>query len=594
MNNLNLARKWRPKTFEHIVGQEISVRMLKNSLFLKKFFPVYLFAGQRGCGKTSTARVFGAAVNCKNLEQFQQDPNSTTIPCLECSSCQSMINGAHPDFIEIDAASHTGVDNVRQIVDSSSYMPLVGQKKIYLIDEAHMLSKAAFNAFLKLLEEPPASVIFILATTETSKIPATVLSRCFQIIFAPIKDEPLKQHIKNICAGEDVEIEETAIDLLIAETEGSARDAINLLERVRFSDTKITQTSILRVLGKISTSDLCALFALMISKEPAGLLDKLTQMSFESISAQNLWDMIIQLCRTLLQAKYGITDFKSGFNQNKEEILRLAQKCSLNRLHAIMQLLWSQEELFLSTNKKHAFLEMVLLQICEQTNIADLKIADLKKMAATMQNLPQANIFGTTKSSISTSGLMSESSDSQGSSAGIAANSSLTGLAQPTRNNVVAVDEPQQANPAWQAFLHSTSQINDPLLSSILSQAKFVNFDSDKKTVAIKVPNNSKFFKEKILETKTLWQTPLSQAFTNCTELEFVEQDPKSVEAVTPATRKPIIDQTPVQIVKNQPTKFSNTTKKPQIQWVNIQDKAKWPVANLLISHFPGKISKNS
>jgi len=149
--NLNLARKWRSRNFDQIVGQDLAIRMLRNSLYLSQFFPVYLFAGQRGCGKTSTARVFASAINCANLSKFQKNPKKCHVPCLECESCCAMLSGNHPDFIEIDAASHTGVDNVRQIIESSSYMPLMGKKKIYLIDEAHMLSKAAFNAFLKIL-----------------------------------------------------------------------------------------------------------------------------------------------------------------------------------------------------------------------------------------------------------------------------------------------------------------------------------------------------------------------------------------------------------------------------------------------------------
>jgi DNA polymerase-3 subunit gamma/tau len=581
MNDLNLARKWRPKTFEQIVGQDISIRMLKNSLFLKKFFPVYLFAGQRGCGKTSTARVFGAAVNCKNLEKFQLDPGATTLPCLECDSCAAMVNGAHPDFIEIDAASHTGVDNVRQIVESSAYMPLVGQKKIYLIDEAHMLSKAAFNAFLKLLEEPPASVIFILATTETQKIPSTVLSRCFQVVFTPIKEAPLRDHIKNICQNENVSIDETAIDLLLAETEGSARDAINLLERVRFSDTEITQATLLRVLGKISIKDLCSLFEFLLDKNPAGLLEKLQEMSFENISAQNLWDMVVQLCRALLWAKYGINDFKSSFNQNKKEILELAQKCSLNRLHAILQLLWTQEELFLKTNKKHAFLEMVLLQICEQTNIADLKevLAAIQTRITQPINFPSTTTKAPQPVQRPVQNYTENSSQAQQVSA-----------------------QAQEANPAWQTFLHSLSQVNDLLLNSILSQAIFIKFDANKKTVAIKITNNSKFFKDKIDDTKPVWLGQLAQNFTNCTGFEFIEHTLNdSSGPATPAARKPMADETPIQISRNQPqvSKFqpqkpAYSFKKPQLDLVNIQDNAKWPVANLLISYFPGKISKNS
>ena len=149
LNNLNLARKWRPKDFKQIIGQEIPIKILLNSLYLKKLFPVYLFAGPRGCGKTSTARIFAAAINCEQLINFQNKPNSHSIPCLKCESCKSMLNAQHPDFIEIDAASHTGVENVRQILQNCVYIPLSGNKKIYLIDEAHMLSKASFNAFLK-------------------------------------------------------------------------------------------------------------------------------------------------------------------------------------------------------------------------------------------------------------------------------------------------------------------------------------------------------------------------------------------------------------------------------------------------------------
>ena len=127
--NLNLARKWRSKTFDQIIGQELPIRMLKNSLYLESFFPVYLFSGQRGCGKTTMARIFAAAVNCEQLPEFQKNPKSHSVPCLKCFSCQSMMAGKHPDFIEIDAASHTGVDNVRQIIDAASLLPVHGQKK---------------------------------------------------------------------------------------------------------------------------------------------------------------------------------------------------------------------------------------------------------------------------------------------------------------------------------------------------------------------------------------------------------------------------------------------------------------------------------
>jgi len=351
-SNLNLARKWRSRNFDEIIGQEIPIKTIKNSIYLKKFFPVYLFAGQRGCGKTSTARIFAAAINCHNLQNFQKDPAKNPVPCLECDSCKAMAKSNHPDFIEIDAASHTGVENVRQILESCSYMPIFGSKKIYLIDEAHMLSKAAFNAFLKILEEPPKSALFILATTELQKFPQTVLSRCFQVIFKSINNDSLKAHLQNICKHEQIEIEDKALDLIIQESEGSARDAINLLERIRFSRDSITVESLLHVLGKISEKELLEIFDTLLDKNPKQLLEKLNAISFETLDSQSLWNMLVQLCRSLIWVKFETKTLPTYFN-DKPALEALAQKCSTNRLNAILQLLWSQEEIFLKKLPKN-------------------------------------------------------------------------------------------------------------------------------------------------------------------------------------------------------------------------------------------------
>ncbi|HEB41719.1 MAG TPA: DNA polymerase III subunit gamma/tau, partial [Candidatus Dependentiae bacterium] len=253
---LNLARKWRSQDFDHIIGQDLLIRMLKNSLYIGQYFPVYLFSGQRGCGKTTTARVFASALNCKRLAEFRKEPKNISIPCLTCDSCCAMREGKHPDFIEIDAASHTGVDNVRHIIESSSLLPLMGQKKIYLIDETHMLSKSAFNALLKILEEPPSSALFILATTNLDKIIDTVRSRCFQLFFAPVDQRPLLKHLNSICKQEGITCKTAALELIVSQTEGSVRDALNLLEQVRFSSSVVTKDAVLKVLGHIDDKQL--------------------------------------------------------------------------------------------------------------------------------------------------------------------------------------------------------------------------------------------------------------------------------------------------------------------------------------------------
>ncbi len=599
---LNLARKWRPKTFAHIIGQDVPVRMLKNGLFLKKFFPVYLFAGQRGCGKTSTARVFGAAVNCHQLQTFQKEP-TTPIPCLTCESCRAMVNGHHPDFIEIDAASHTGVDNVRQIIDSSSYMPLLGQKKIYLIDEAHMLSKAAFNAFLKILEEPPMSVIFILATTETQKIPQTVLSRCFQVIFTPIENEHLKKHLCAICEQENITFDDSALDLLLAETEGSARDAINLLERVRFSCTHITEETILSVLGKISNQELYTLFELALDQKATQLLEHLHSLSFESISPQILWDMLIQLCRTLLWFKYDATATLAPWIKNNAQLNQLAQKCSINRLHAICQLFWTQEELFFKTNKKHAFLEMVLLQLCSQVNISDIE--SLIKSCSAGQTQPKNP--------------QSQQTTNQPPAQIVKQATVQKTEAQPLPPTTHQVTKSQRATPnePWTNFLLSAAQQADDLLSSIFAQAKIVGPNQNGDLLVVELNSSSKFFKDKLDECKKAWLPLFTASFPEHKDIQF--QDPQ-VSSLPP--QQPLYQTAPPQHpAGNEPRQaIAHPPQRPQPAWqspykkggfgndsaaqaalasknlnlepINIENKDKWPIANLIISHFPGKIRK--
>lgn len=340
--NINLARKWRSASFETIIGQDIAVRLLKNSLYLGQFFPVYLFAGQRGCGKTSSARIFAAALNCEQLAQFQKDPKSTVVPCGTCQSCQAMRATNHPDFIEIDAASHTGVDNVRQIVEASSLLPVMGRKKIYLIDEAHMLSKAAFNALLKVLEEPPDSTTFMLATTDPHKIIDTVRSRCFQLFFTPIDAEILVNHLAHICAAEEIRCERSALGLIVAESDGSARDAINMLEAVRFSAAEVTEQAVRTVLGRLSDDVLHKLADALTSQGAEQLLNLWQEHNIPQYSAEKLYDSLLEFFRKRLWAQHGA---------DGQTIRVLEKLCAI-------------ELAFSRTTKKHLLLELTLVGLC--------------------------------------------------------------------------------------------------------------------------------------------------------------------------------------------------------------------------------------
>ena len=607
-HQLNLARKWRPQTFDHIVGQQAAITMLKNSLYLQKYFPVYLFSGQRGCGKTTTARVFAAALNCLNLSAFHANPKNTTIPCLTCKSCLSMQTGNHADFIEIDAASHTGVDNVRQIIEASSYVPLVGQKKIYLIDEAHMLSKAAFNAFLKVLEEPPPTVHFLLATTEIHKIPQTVLSRCFQLTFNAIDQESLYTYLDELCKKETIQIERDALNLIIAETEGSARDALNLLEQVRFSSSEeITEIMVLQLLGKMSSSTIIEVFEHVVFAQPEKLLITLQQVSKQHILPQATWNMLVELSRVILWLKHGIEDIPAFFSKHFERLLSLAAACSFARLHCIMQFLWEQEPLFMQTKQKQPLLEHTLVQLCYQTDVSriDQVISTLNQGGTIPTPTAPSTLTSTLSSTMAPAAAPSPSPVKPSERPPESLENSLP---KPSSSRVVEVTPRKEINgspvdPQWATFIQDIKTIDDLLLHSILMQAEFINFNQDTGVITIGLSNNSAFFKDKLVDTSELWKPLLLAQFPAFKEFFFQElkNQPKLTRSAT-ITQPPPRNVTSSKIAAPPaPSRGrgsmpgNNRFKAPAraqetFITVNVSDTGKWPLSNLLITHFPGKI----
>ncbi len=218
-----IPRKYRPQKFSEVIGQEVITETLKNAVKEGRLSHAYIFAGPRGVGKTTTARIVAKAVNCEALKEGE--------PCNECSQCLEISKGSHPDVIEIDAASNRGIDQIRELREAVHYLPAKGKKKVYIIDEFHMLTKEAFNALLKTLEEPPEHVLFILATTEIDKIPPTILSRCQKFVFKRVPSELIVRALKEICLKEGFEFEEEALKLIALSSEGCMRDAESLLEQ---------------------------------------------------------------------------------------------------------------------------------------------------------------------------------------------------------------------------------------------------------------------------------------------------------------------------------------------------------------------------
>lgn len=374
--SLNLARKWRSAQFQEIVGQDLVVRILQNSLFKNQFFPVYLMSGQRGCGKTSTARVFSAAVNCFKLPEFQQNPK-ISIPCLQCHSCLAMKSGQHPDFIEIDAASYTGVDNIRNIIDTSSFLPVLGSKKIYLIDEVHMLSKAAFNALLKILEEPSKFVVFILATTEAQKLPDTVRSRCFQLLFNPVVEDKVVQHLQQICNKESIAYEMAGLEMIAQSTQGSLRDAINLLEQARFAADKVTKSSVVGVLGYVDDEILYGIMLALLHSNSANLLEVLHKFDQKSISVEYVIKRILELLYDSIAVKYG-GQSKYGLDMSSEFVVQM-QNISMNIVVKWFDELCQLDIALQKTSKKLLLFEATLLRLSSMPNQSGHQLDDQKK-----------------------------------------------------------------------------------------------------------------------------------------------------------------------------------------------------------------------
>jgi DNA polymerase-3 subunit gamma/tau len=575
-NTLNLARKWRSRTFDEIAGQELPVRMLKNSLYRDHYFPVYLFSGQRGCGKTTAARIFAAAVNCALLNAFQHNPQEK-IPCLSCKSCLAMYQGNHPDFIEIDAASHTGVDNVRQIIDAAAFMPLLGRKKIYLIDEAHMLSKAAFNAFLKILEEPPASVFFILATTDPQKIIETVTSRCFQILFKPLPVDTLVNHVQFICQQEGITCEKEGLRIIAHRSEGSVRDAINLMEQVRFSSDQVDKKAVLETLGHVDEDHSIKILSFLVHKKPADLLLFLQSMHIESFDASIVWHALVELIRAGLVYKYGVAA------NSPDALKRWADACSPALLTSFLELFYRYESIFLKTRAQYRVLEYVLLQ-CMQLSAPKNKNEEGVAIIDSAREEQKA--------------LSSSALNVQG-------EAELKPAKEP--ENLLSKSASAAEN-QWSEFLHSIATLDDPLVSSVFKQGNFVRYEQSIHKVILSFPKNCIFFGDLLESTQPVWQKILKKTFGENAMLDVIFDGQTRESTALPFEAE--ARQKPAQSQQLQPLKRAAAAPEASLQKkfisskkiqgshnanehkVDISDKTKWKKAYSILSVFPGTVTE--
>ncbi len=294
MSHQVLARKWRPKSFPELVGQEHVVRALTNALAQGRLHHAYLFTGTRGVGKTTLARILAKCLNC--------DTGISASPCGQCPACREIEAGRFVDLIEIDAASYTGVDNMREVLENAQYAPTAGRYKVYLIDEVHMLSKSAFNAMLKTLEEPPAHVVFILATTDPQKVPVTVLSRCLQFNLKLLPPARVAEHLRHILGVEGIAFEPGALPLIARAAAGSMRDALSLLDQaIAYGGGRVAEAETRDMLGAIDQAYLFPLLEALAEDDGARLMQEAEAIAARSLSFEAaLQDLALLLSQIAL------------------------------------------------------------------------------------------------------------------------------------------------------------------------------------------------------------------------------------------------------------------------------------------------------
>ena len=275
-----LARKWRPKTFADLVGQEHVVKALRNALEKGRLHHAYLLTGTRGVGKTTIARILAKSLNCEHPEEGE--------PCGQCQSCRDIDTGRFVDLLEIDAASNTGIDNIREVLENAQYAPTVGKYKVYIIDEVHMLSKSAFNAMLKTLEEPPEHVKFILATTDPHKVPVTVLSRCLQFVLRNMTAQQVADHLAHVLDSEQIPYETPALALLGRAAAGSMRDALSLLDQaIAMGSGKVAEQDVRQMIGAVDKRYLYELLQSIAGQNGAALMNQAREMAERAVGFDN-------------------------------------------------------------------------------------------------------------------------------------------------------------------------------------------------------------------------------------------------------------------------------------------------------------------
>jgi len=391
-----LARKWRPKSFDTLIGQEHVVRALTNALEQQRLHHAYLLTGTRGVGKTTIARILAKSLNCET--------GITAHPCGVCSACMEIDKGRFIDLIEVDAASNTQVDNMRDLLDNAQYAPTSGRFKVYIIDEVHMLSKSSFNAMLKTLEEPPAHVKFILATTDPQKMPVTVLSRCLQFNLRQMATSSIVEHCQAILSSENIPVETPALNLIAKAASGSMRDALSLLDQaIAYGGQTVNEKEVRAMLGTIDQHYLFDLLNALVAQDGNALFEQTKAMEQRSISFDGALADLASLLQQVAVAQV-VPDSISQALPERTSLMDLAQKISAEKVQLYYQIaLTGRRDLGLAPDEFAGF-SMTLLRMLafsQSDTLASTPSGQQGISQNNAQSKPSASIATTTASQTS-------------------------------------------------------------------------------------------------------------------------------------------------------------------------------------------------
>lgn len=380
MSYTALYRKFRPDTFSSVIGQEHIVKTIKNQILSNRVSHAYLFCGTRGTGKTSTAKIFARAINCLSPKNGN--------PCNQCELCRAALENRSMNVIEIDAASNNGVDNIREIREEVKYPPTEGHYKIYIIDEVHMLSSGAFNALLKTLEEPPAHVVFILATTDPQKVPATILSRCQRFDFHRITTEEIAQTLSQYMQSENISVEKDALHYVARLGDGSMRDALSILDQciAFYSDETLTLDKVLDVVGAVDNSILYSMTDAILQKNTIEIMNLIEQIMIQGRDiSQFVTEMIVHfrnmlICNSIENAHTLLDVSSEEYQQLQLQSKNISQQECMYLIKTFSAL---QNDLKYASNER-ILLEVALLKLCSITQEKDIdaisaKLAELER-----------------------------------------------------------------------------------------------------------------------------------------------------------------------------------------------------------------------